>query len=76
MNIVVTTSDGRKIPFTTRSDDTIESLRNMIHGKEGMPPGLQRLIFGGRQLDDGHTLADYNIRHRDTVLLQLNMGIC
>jgi large subunit ribosomal protein L40e len=74
MQIFVVTLSGKSITVSVAPGDTVARVKDEIFAREGIPPPEQRLLFGGKQLDDdGHTLEAYGVGKESTLHLSLRL---
>lgn len=71
--MTVKTLRGRVIPLTVQPHDTVLQVKERLAVVEGAAPNQQRLVFAGKVMDDGKTLATFDVNNRSTLHMALKL---
>jgi len=75
MQIFIRTTTGKTVTLDVELNNTIEDVKGKFQDKEGIAPCYQGYIWGGRTLEDGRTLGDYNIK-KENIIFYSPKGCC
>ncbi|KAM3195427.1 hypothetical protein ACQJBY_071509 [Aegilops geniculata] len=74
MEIFVKVPTGKTLSLMIERSDTVGSVMEKVRRKEGVPLDRQRVVYAGKQLEDGRTLAEYNVIKESTLCVILRLG--
>ena len=69
MQITVKFITGKTLNLGINPDEKVMDVKRRIHDKEGMPTEMMRLIWQGKQLEEGRTVGDYGISQDSIIYL-------
>ena len=73
MQIFIRSLSGKNLLFNVEAEDSVENLKQKLFEKDGVKPDDQRLVFGGRQLENGNKLSDYGVQENSTIVFVLKL---
>ena len=76
MQIFVVNQIGKTLTLEVERDELVEQIKEKIKDKAGVPTDQQRLVFKGKELEEGKSLADYNVSKENTVHLLIRLKGC
>uniref|UniRef100_UPI00398F244B polyubiquitin-like n=1 Tax=Pristiophorus japonicus TaxID=55135 RepID=UPI00398F244B len=73
MQIFLRNEKGKISTHEVLPSESVQAFRARVQRQEGVPPNQQRLMYEGKQLEDGQLLSDYNIQSQGTIFLLLRL---
>ncbi|KEP63307.1 UNVERIFIED_CONTAM: ubiquitin family protein [Hammondia hammondi] len=73
-NLQVKTMSGKTVVLdNVQGSDSILEIKRRVEQREGIPVDQQRLVFNGKQLENGKTVQDYDLSENSVLHLVLRL---